>query len=201
MLDALQNLHWTETAAVLFGLIYIVLAARENVWCWLWGIVSCLLWAWAAYYLYALILDSILQIFYVGMSVAGFWQWLRGGRDSGVLRIRSLPWCWHLWLNAAGAVATGVVGYFFDRYTGQAAAYLNAFTTVFSVLTTLLVVRKILENWLYWLVIDAAYIYLYISRGSFLFTILFMVYIVVAVSGYLQWRKNFAQQSATGLQQ
>lgn len=191
--EAIANLHWTEGFAVLFGIFYIVLAARENAWCWFWGIISCALWAWAAYALYALYIDAMLQVFYVGISFAGIWQWRYGSRERNTLKINRLPLQTHVWLLITGSVLTILTGYLFDRYTAAAATYLDAFTTVFSVITTFLVVRKVLENWLYWMVIDAVYIYLYSSRGSLLFTLLFASYLIIAINGYLHWRKVYRE--------
>ena len=76
-----------------------------------------------------------------------------------------------------------------QRFTSAAWPFLDAFTTWASVLTTFLVIWKILENWLYWLVIDSISIYLYLDRGLYLTALLFAVYLVIAIFGYLHWRK------------
>ena len=86
---------------------------------------------------------------------------------------------------------SGLVGYFFDEYTAAAATYLDAFTTVFSVIITFMVIQKKLENWLYWLVVDSVYVYLYASRGGYLFALLFLVYLVIVVMGWIRWRKEY----------
>jgi nicotinamide mononucleotide transporter len=96
----------------------------------------------------------------------------------------------HAVLIAGGFALTLVVGYFFGRYTAAASTYLDAFTTVFSILATYLVTRKILENWLYWIIIDTVYIYLYFSREGYLFALLNVVFVVVSVVGYLNWQKK-----------
>ncbi|MFT7459272.1 MAG: nicotinamide mononucleotide transporter, partial [Planctomycetota bacterium] len=70
----------------------------------------------------------------------------------------------------------------------------DSFTTWASVITTFMVAKKILENWLYWLVIDSISIPLYIDRGLHLTAILFMMYIVIVIFGFISWRKRFTQQ-------
>ncbi|HMR44486.1 MAG TPA: nicotinamide riboside transporter PnuC [Saprospiraceae bacterium] len=196
---AWQNLHWSETWAVIFGVLYVVLAARESVWCWFWGILSCSLWAWAAYKIYDLYIDALLQLFYVGVSFAGIWQWLRGGESKKELRISSLKIREHfLWIGL-GLGLTFPTGYFFDNYTQAAATYPDAFTTIFSVIATFMVVQKKLENWLYWLAINATYVWLYSSRGSWLFTALFILYFFIAIFGYREWKKIMRMEANKNL--
>jgi nicotinamide mononucleotide transporter len=179
-----------EILAVLFGLAYVILAAKNNPWCWLWGIISCVLWAWVAYDLYDLYIDALLQIFYVGISIWGIYAWLYGGKESSELPITRLTKKEHFGWISLGIGFTVLTGYFFDEYTPAAATYLDAFTTVFSIITTYFVIKRKLENWLYWIVIDAVYIYLYSSRGSILFTLLFAGYLVIAAVGYVKWKEK-----------
>ncbi len=181
-------LHGSEWAAVMLALVYLVLAARNDIRCWIWGGLSCAFWAWAAFSLYKLYVDALLQVFYVLMSVWGWYSWKQGGETGRpITRMRRKE---HLGLLFGGSLLSLLVGYLFARYTDAALPYLDAFTTVFSVLTTFLVIYRKLENWLYWLVIDSLYVYQYGSRGGYLFALLFVLYLVLAVAGYFKWRKN-----------
>ena len=189
-----QALHWSEVGAVVFGLIYIILAARENIWCWFWGILSCSLWAWATWRLYDLYADAILNLFYVVMGFVGWYQWQNKGNTKEQTTIQVKSWPFHLVVLLGGFLLGGLFGYFFDQYTAAAATYLDAITTVFAIITTFMVVYKILENWLYWIVIDIAYIYLYIGRGGFLFATLYMLYVVIAIAGFHQWYSKYKVQ-------
>lgn len=195
--EALKGLHWTELLAVVFGLVYVVLAARGNVWCWFWGILSCGLWAWAAFKLYDLYIDALLQLFYVVFSFYGIWQWKHGGEKSTSLKISRLTAREHIFWIGLGIGITLPVGYYFDRYTQAAATYPDAFTTIFSILVTYLVAQKKLENWLYWVVIDVVYVYLYGSRGSWLFTLLFVLYTFIAILCYFKWKKQMELETAS----
>ena len=192
ILDALQALHWSEAGAVLFGVLYLVYAIREHPICWFLGIISCALWAYAAFVLLNLYVDALLQLFYIGMSIWGIYHWRRGGAKK--LPVTTMTFREHIVLITFGLALSWAVGYWFDRYTAAAATYLDAFTTVFSILTTVLVVQKKLENWLYWLVIDVVYVYLYWSRGGYLFTLLFLLYLVLAIDGFRQWRRSYRQE-------
>ena len=118
---------------------------------------------------------------------------MKGSKQNDELQISTLNTNQHLLLISGGLVLSFLVGYFFAEYTGAAATNLDALTTVFSIIATFMVVRKILENWIYWIVVDAVYVYLYFTRGSVLFTLLMVIYTVIAIFGYLEWKKKIAQ--------
>lgn len=183
--------HISEWMAVAGAILYLLLAARGNPWCWFWGIISCAFWAYAAFALYDLYIDGALQLFYVAISFVGIYEWKFGGREHKELPISRLGLRQHLWIWIGGLALSWALGAFFDEYTAAAATYLDAFTTVFSVIITFMVIRKKLENWLYWLLIDAVYVYLYWSRGGYLISLLFVAYLVIAVFGYFSWKKAY----------
>ena len=85
-----------------------------------------------------------------------------------------------------------VSGALLHRYSAAALPFLDSFTTWGSVLTTFMVARKVLENWIYWIVIDATSIVLYLDRGLYLYAGLFVAYLVIAVFGYFNWRHSMA---------
>jgi nicotinamide mononucleotide transporter len=89
-----------------------------------------------------------------------------------------------------------VLGYVIANYTPAAFPYLDTFTTVFAVFATYLVTQKVLENWLYWVVIDAISIYLYIEKGLIPTTVLFIIYVIIAAYGYFKWQAIYRQSKA-----
>ncbi len=184
-------LHPAVIVATITAIIYLVLAARENIWCWFFGIISCSFWAWSAYFLYNLQIDALLQIFYVVISFWGLYQWKFGSQEKKDLPITQLSLGEHAATIVGGLLLSGIVGWLYANYTSAAATYLDAFTTVFSVLITFMVIYKKLENWLYWIVIDAVYVYLYWTRGGYLFSILFIAYIVIAIFGWVKWKNKY----------
>lgn len=184
-------LSWVDWVVAITALIYVVLAAREQAWCWFWGIISCSLWAYASFAFYDLYLDALLQLFYVAMGFIGLYQWKYGGQAGQGLPVSRLSARQHLYILAGGTVATLLFGYFFDEYTPAAATYWDAFTTVFSVIATLILVRKVLDNWAYWIVTDLVYVGLYFSRGAYLFSLVMLVYIVIAAFALVSWTKQY----------
>lgn len=197
MTDFLTSLEmaWAATShieivAVLFGLIYIILAAKENVWCWPAGFIG----TGTSIYLFwdgSLYMESALNVYYLLMAVFGWWQWQYGSNTKSVLAIRTLSLNEHLRFFGIIVVLTIISGYLFKQNTDAILPYLDSFTTWSAVITTWMVARKILENWLYWIVINSASIYLYLDRGYVLYAVLFGLYILIAVFGYLKWRRNF----------
>ena len=185
--------HFSEWMSVIFAITYLVLAARGNPWCWIFGIIGCAFWAYAAFELYKLYIDGGLQIFYIAISFLGLYQWKYGGKDKQELPVSRLEWRHHALIWTGGLALSMAVGAFFDVYTNAAATYLNGFTTVFSIITTFLAIWKKLENWIYWFAIDLVYVYLYWTRGGYLFVLLFCVYLVMVVVGYLSWKRQYLQ--------
>jgi nicotinamide mononucleotide transporter len=195
--DLLEQLLATspwEAGAALLGLAYLLLAVRRNLLCWLCAFLSTgiylVLFARAALYM-----QSVLQVFYLAMAVYGFSQWRRGRDAAGEVLIRS----WNARQHAVAAVLIiGVSlanGWLLSR-TDAAAPYLDAFVTWGSVVTTWMVARRVIENWLYWIVVDGAASWLYFTQGLLATTALFIVYLGIVVHGYLVWRRQQRVQNA-----
>jgi nicotinamide mononucleotide transporter len=182
---------FAEIGAVVATGTYVALAAKEHAACWVFGMVGAALWAYAAFFYFDLYIDALLQLYYVGISVYGWYAWRKEAtKTEKSLIIHRLNPQKHLLIISVGLLLSYLVGYLFDTYTAAASTYLDAFTTVFSIITTALVTRKVLENWIYWVIIDITYIYLYISREGYLFAVLSFVFIIISIFGYFNWRKK-----------
>lgn len=183
-------LSWVDWVATITAIFYVVLAAQERIWCWFWGIISCSLWAYASFVFYDLWMDALLQLFYVAMGFVGLYRWKFGNSSQQTLPVTRMWWIHHVHIILVGGIMAFFFGYFFDEYTPAAATYLDAFTTIFSIITTFLLIQKKLENWLYWVIIDATYAYLYFSRGAYLFAFLMVIYVIIAALAYRRWWKS-----------
>lgn len=192
--EQIQSQTWLDGVITTTALIYVWLAAKEKIWCWAWGIVSCSLWAYADFARYNLWVDGILQIFYVGMGVWGLYSWRFGGAGKRELPIRRMPLQSHLGILAAGTILTLLLGLVFDKYTPTSLPYPDSFITAFSVIATFLTVRKVLENWLYWIVVDALAVFLFAARDALLIAVVMLAYTVIAIFGFTNWRRKFAVQ-------
>lgn len=187
---------WVEGIAVLLGLVYLLLAARESLWCWPAAFVSVCLYIYICLNakLYS---ETGLQLFYLAMAVYGWYSWKNGSKARAEeLPITTWPAKYHLVTISAGVLLTIVVGYVMNRATDAALPYMDAFTTLFSIVTTVMVTRKVLENWLYWIIIDSVGVYMYFQRELYLTSALFFVYVIIVIFGYFDWVKKMRTQSA-----
>lgn len=183
-----------EAVASLLGLAYLLLAVRRNLLCWLCAFVSTaiylMLFAKAALYM-----QSLLQVFYLVMAVYGFLDWRRGRTDTGEVKIESWTVNRHLTMALLVIIASAINGWWLDHWTDSPAPYLDSFVTWGSVVTTWMVARRIIENWLYWIVVDSAAAWLYFSQGLLATTVLFIIYLGIVVRGYFVWRREQALQN------
>ena len=189
----LQSALSLEGLAVVLALAYLLLAARQSLWCWACALLSSLIYMWLMWQS-RLYMETALNAFYAVMAVVGLQQWRRGGSDSRGFAIVSLrPWqhVAYLVLTLVLALANGAL---MQRFTDAAWPFVDAFITWGSVLTTFLVVRKVLENWLYWIVLDGIAVVVYVERGLWLTALLFAAYVVIVVFGYLRWRALYLRQ-------
>lgn len=177
-----------ETLAAILSMIYVILAARENVWCWPFAFVASLIYT-VVFWEGQLPMQAFLHFYYMAMPLYGMWQWYKGGETGSGLSISTWPWSKHLLLISVGIVLSIITAEYLQAHNASKLPYLDATTTIFSVFTTWLVTRKILENWLYWIVIDVAAVKLYIDTGYYSTAVLFGIYVLVAIFGYQRWSK------------
>ena len=188
-------LEWVtlETLAMLLAIAYLLLAMRENSLCWYCAFVSTALYVWI-FGDVNLYMESALNVYYMAMAVYGWYQWQRGGDEGRGVAIGRWSLRQHLATFGAVLIASAISGYSLSAYTDSRLPYLDSLTTWASVATTLMVARKVLENWLYWLVINSVSIYLYIDRELYQTAGLFVLYLVLSVLGYRRWREVYRQQ-------
>ena len=182
------NFNWSiiESAAVFFSILYVILALKESIWCWGAAAISVILYIYICYtaQLYP---ETGLQVFYLFMAFYGYYQW---NKNDSTLQIQQWTITKHLLILLIGAILTFLMGFYFSLYTNAALPLVDSFTTVFSVFATYMVAKKVLGNWLYWIVIDAVSVYLYFSRDLQLTSLLFMGYTIIAIFGYFSWLKR-----------
>lgn len=193
--DYLNALPWLELVAMLLALAYVILAAQGSLWCWPAAFISTALYT-IIFYDVLLLMDSALNAYYLVMAVYGYWAW-RKNSSTGTIQNQSVKntpiaitsWSGerHLKIFFCLTIISLILGYVVANYTPASFPYLDTFTTVFAIFATYLITQKVLENWLYWVVIDAVSIYLYIEKGLIPTTVLFIIYVAIALYGYFKW--------------
>ena len=189
----MNNLLSWENLAVALAIAYLLLAVRESSWCWYAAFVSTAIYT-VLFWNVSLLMESALNVYYMAMAVYGWWQWQRGGVQHQGVSIQRWPIQRHLITVAAIVLISGLSGWLLNKHSSAAWPYLDSLTTWASVVTTWMVARKVLENWLYWVVIDVASIVLYLDRGMHSTAWLFAGYVVIAVVAYFRWRAHYQRQ-------
>ncbi len=186
--NAFKAASFTEWVIFIAALIYVVLTAFENIWCWLFGILSSAL---SIYLCYTgnLFLESGLQVFYVIIGGYGWHQWLHGSKEKTELNIQSYSINKNLILIGIGSIIWIPFALIANYFSTQVMPFLDAFITAFSLIATWMTAKKVIENWLYWIVIDSLAIVLYAYRGFYLIALLYIIYTLLAAIGYIKWKK------------
>ncbi len=185
-----SQLSGYETTGVALALAYLVLAIRQNIWCWFCAATSTaiyvVLFAEARLYM-----ESLLNVFYFAMAIYGWHTWRNAAGSLDELPVS-------VWPRRTHAVAVLVIvvlfmstGFLLDRYTDAAFPYVDSMTTYSAVWATFLVARKVLENWWYWLVIDVVSVFIYWSRGLELTSVLFVLYVLLIPLGLVAWTRSY----------
>lgn len=209
ILESLQEISLVEIGAVITSIAYAWLASKNNIWCWLFGFISPILTMYALYFYFQLYAEVYLQFYYIAMAIYGFYTWkygkysqqdlpeiIDGSQISYEKRIETWSPKTHALIFIIGIALTFTLGTLLKNYTEAASTYVDSFTTIFAIIATFMTARRVLENWIYWIVIDSISIYLYFDRGGYLFALLFIAYTIIAVYGFVNWRKNYRLQHA-----
>jgi nicotinamide mononucleotide transporter len=131
------------------------------------------------------------QIYYLAVSIYGWYFWIKNRNNSGKSEITTTSLTKQQWFySIAGSILFFFIIYFIlIKFTNSDVAIGDAFTTSLSIIATWLLARKILENWLFWIVVDAVSTGLYIYKGLYPTAILFTVLTILAVFGYFKWKR------------
>lgn len=202
VIHALQAISFLEVIAVLLGFAYLFLAMKENSLCWYAAFGSTAIYSWI-FFDVSLVMESALNVYYLGMAIYGWLVWnkinstesTQTPNDSKKLKVTTWSIKQHL-ASITGVIALSLLsGYFLNNHTTAVMPYLDSFTTWGAVLTTYMVAKKVLENWVYWIVIDTLAIYLYIDRELYLVALQMAVYVILCFIGFNAWLKSYQSQT------
>lgn len=176
-----------EIISVIFSLLYVFLLTRENIGCWLFGILSSTLNI--ALFLDAkLYSESILSLFYVLIGIYGWYVWNKKVEETAI-PIKQWNISTHINLLFIGVLGTLSLGWVMARQ-GAASPYIDAATTAFSFMASYMQAHKILSNWVFWIIINAISVWLYYSRGLQVYAGLMILYTGLSVWGLMEWKKQ-----------
>jgi len=183
-----------EVLAVVTGIISVYLSTRENIWSWPTALVNVALY-FVVFYEAKLYADMGLQVVYFALSLYGWYEWLYGGENRTELHVSRTPQTLGLRLAIIGIACAAVLGTLLARFTDAALPYIDSATTSTSLVAQWMMTRKILENWAVWAAVDVVYIAMFVFKRLSLTAGLYSVFLVLAIMGYIQWKRSLAERS------
>ena len=204
VIAAAQAMSMWEVVGVVLGFAYLMLIMRQNILGWYAAFGSTAIFSWL-FWDVNLLMESALNVYYLIMAVYGWWVWKANsiasptgdpidGADTK-MPIQSWSYQRHALVIAGVVLLSLFSGYNLEKNTDAVLPYLDSFTTWGAIITTYMVAQKVLENWLYWLVINTVAIYLYIDRELYLIAFQMLVYFFMACMGWFIWQKEYKQQN------
>ena len=190
-LNYLVSIDPWELTGLIFGLLAVYLLIKENILTWPAGIIYCLV----SFYIFwnaKLYQDFGLTAFFLVMNIYGWYEWAnpkKTKKDSSELPITSLQPKTYLILTGIAVVYISVSGFFFSNYTDASLPYADATTTGLSLIAMWMTAKKKIENWILWFIVDVLATIIYFYKGIYFYSFLYLIYIVMAVSGYMNWKR------------
>ncbi len=178
-----------EWIATLSGFLCVYLAAKQNIWNWPISIISVLTYFYIFYHskLYG---DSVLQLYFLGTAIYGWYYWNKRSH-SDEKPISSFNSKQMMMTMAVIAALSLLLGFALDRWTNSDVPYADGFCTATSFVAQFLMTRKVLQNWLIWVLVDICYIPLYYHKDLLLTAVLYFAFAIIAWNGYRDWRKTY----------
>lgn len=183
-----------EVLAVITGIISVYLSTRENIWSWPTALVNVALY-FVVFYEAKLYADMGLQVVYFALSLYGWYEWLYGGENRTELHVSRAAATLGVRLAIIGIACAAILGTLLARFTDAALPYIDSATTSTSLVAQWMMTRKILENWAVWVGVDVVYIAMFVFKRLYLTAGLYTVFLVLAVMGYVQWKRSLAERS------
>lgn len=189
--EAILQMSYWEIIAALLSIFYISLAIKQNIWCWIAAFFSTLIYS-ILFFDATLLMSSFLNAYYLLMAIFGWYSWkLRNNYKDSNLKISTLNLSVNAKIIVVLSIISIVLGYYMTNYTNASYAYLDSTITIFSLVATYMMTKKILDNWIYWIIIDSAAIYLYFKKEFYVTSILFLIYTILAFLAYMEWKKEY----------
>jgi nicotinamide mononucleotide transporter len=185
-----------EAIAVVFGIVSVYLSVRENIWSWPTAIINVAMYI-LVFYRARLYADMGLQVFYIAISVYGWYEWLHGGAGRTELTVSRGTRRLFLFLLCLGLVSAAAIGTLLARFTNASLPYVDSATTTTSLIAQWMMARKILENWIAWIAVDVVYIGMFLFKNLYLTALLYLVFLILASVGYRQWKKTIEPSLGT----
>jgi len=177
-----------EGVGAVLAIAYLLLALKQNKLCWFAWIASSILYLYVMYQA-GLYMESLLQVFYLCMGFYGLSQWTKTINNNQNTYVDLWSIGNHIFAISLVIVLSFLSGILLSNFSNAALPFIDAFTTWGAIVASYMVAKKILENWIYWFVIDFISVFIFASRGLYFTSALFVTYLVIIYFGYKSWSK------------
>lgn len=177
-----------EGVGAALAIAYLLLALKQNKLCWFAWIASSILYLYVMYQA-GLYMESLLQVFYLCMGFYGLSQWTKTINNNQNIYVDLWSIGNHIFAISLIIVLSFLSGILLSNFSNAALPFIDAFTTWGAIVASYMVAKKILENWIYWFVIDFISVFIFASRGLYFTSALFVTYLVIIYFGYKSWSK------------
>ncbi|WP_346863333.1 nicotinamide riboside transporter PnuC [uncultured Draconibacterium sp.] len=180
-----------ELLGAILGIVYIVFSIRQNILTWPTGLVTSAIYV-AVFFNARLYADMGLQVYYVAISIYGWYFWIKGKKPQNTTQVpvKNTPGLLWIKLTFVSVVLYTILLYVLLNWTNSDVPYMDSLTTALSIVATWMLAKKYIEHWLLWIFIDAFSAGLYIYKGLWPTVVLFIIYTIMAVLGYIEWKKD-----------
>ena len=185
--------NWFEIVAALLAISYLFLAMRQDAKCWVAWILSSLMYLFVMYSA-GLYMEAALQIFYLIIGFYGLYEWKYAHNTKAQLTIKIWSFRKHSLVLSFLFFLVISSGYILANNTNAASPYVDAFTTWGAIIASYMVAKKILENWIYWILADIRYIPLFVYKELYVTSLQYLIFLALAISGYFLWRKKIKNE-------
>lgn len=177
-----------QIVGTLLGLLYLWLEYKANIWVWIVGAIMPLVHG-VLYLTSGIYADAAMQLYYVAAGIYGLVVWRRAPKkkDDGI--IKHTPRGWIARLVAVYAVLHVAIYLFLTECTDSRVPVFDSMSTALSIVAMWMLSRKLVEQWLVWLVVDMISVGLYIYKGIPITAALYTLYCILAIVGYMRWRR------------
>ncbi|HET6556908.1 MAG TPA: nicotinamide riboside transporter PnuC [Prolixibacteraceae bacterium] len=184
--------NYIELLGAILGFAYILFSIRQSIWTWPVGLLTSVLYVWV-FLTTKLYADMGLQVYYVAVSIYGWYEWVKGkSADSNEkLHISRLTLRMGLVLSLITLLVFLLMWYVLKNFTDSTVPFADSLATSLSIVATWMLARKILEHWLVWIFVDVFSIGLFWYKDLYPTVILFSIYTIMAVVGFIEWKKEW----------
>lgn len=186
--------NYIEVLGVLLSIFYLILSIKQNTWLWPIGMLSAILYM-IVFFNSRFYADMGLNGYYLLISIYGWINWSRPSSESGEpIHVSDVGKSRAIVLTLVALFLFFIIGYILDNFTDSPIPYWDALTTSGSIVATWMLTKKILQHWIVWIIVDLISMGLYLYRGLYPTTVLFLIYTSMAILGYFQWKRSISSR-------